>query len=94
MATSDFFIKMVRNETIVLKDKKKQDIIDDINKYPELKGYDKELLAMSLYSITDDEFEKLNSLLESKLKELEYWNNADPKKEYKKDLKNLLKIYS
>lgn len=88
------FIKMVRNETIVLKDKKKQDIIDDINKYPELKGYDKELLAMSLYSITDDEFEKLNSLLESKLNELDYWNNADPKKEYKKDLKNLLKIYS
>lgn len=88
------FIKLVRNESIILKDRKKQDIIDDINSYEELKGYDKELLSMSIYSISDDEFEKLNSLLESKMKELDYWNKADPKKEYKKDLKNLLKIYS
>ncbi|QBX32672.1 DNA topoisomerase subunit [Aeromonas phage Asfd_1] len=83
------FINMVLEDKIVIKGKQKVELINELNALDEFRGFENELVGMSIYRLTEDELHKLQAEALKQTKEFEYWSDTTSDVEYINDLKSL-----
>lgn len=80
------FINSVLDGSLVINNRPKKDVLQDIESIPELKGFGNELVSMSIYRLTSEEVQRLHDELSKCNQEYEYWSTTTPQVEYLKDL--------
>ena len=83
------FINMVIEDKIVIKGKQKAELIAELGNFDEFKGFESELVGMSIYRMTEDETYKLQDEAVKQTNEFIYWSETTPEIEYVNDLKSL-----
>ncbi|APU02041.1 DNA topoisomerase [Aeromonas phage SW69-9] len=83
------FINMVIDDEITIKGKQKAELVKEIASNPDFKGFENELVGMSIYRMTEDETYKLQDEAIKQGKLYDYWVNTTPEAEYINDLKSL-----
>lgn len=90
MAKAEFIDLVIKGE-IELQGKKKAEVMQSINGHEKLRPYADKLVSMPLYSVTQEEYDRLVKDANKHHSEYEYWTKTTAMKEYKKDLKELKK---
>lgn len=67
----------------------KKELLKTLSENPITNGYEKELVALSIYHLTEEEFILSVKNVEELTKLLEKWNSTTPEEEYLQDLKDL-----
>lgn len=86
-----YFINAILNNKIVIKDKSRKELIDELNNHhaEHIKSYAEDVISLQMYRLTTDEIEKLQKEKKQKEINLKYWQSTTPKKEFLLDLENL-----
>ena len=84
------FIKMIIDGELVISGKSRKELANELSTHSVLCNFVSQLLQMSVYHITDDEYQKLKQQAIDAKKQYEYWCNTDSKTEYLKDLESLV----
>ena len=80
------FIKAVIDGQIIISGKSKKQLSEELSSDSLFEPYVSQLIGMSVYYITTDEYEKLKQEAKRLKEEYDYWCNTTPKVEYLKDL--------
>lgn len=84
------FIKRTIDDDIDLTGKTRSQLIKHIEDFDDaFKGFGEDLVAMSIYHLTNDEYKKLIQQVKSISDELKYWKSTTPVIEYRKDLDSI-----
>lgn len=91
MAKAEFIDLVIKGE-ITLQGKKKSEVMQILKGFEKLAQYADNLVSMPLYSVTQDEYDRLVADAQKHQKNYDYWCNTNAMKEYKHDLRELKKM--